>query len=181
MHLVTFRIARLRGAAVWPHYDDAATIYTDPIATLDEAIDIIDNAEFRFDWRKSIRCLCRSIIRRRNGILTIKWWIGRRNMPIPQIKNAHSFVEYTRCNFRVRRNDQSLGFYGWCNCWSRFWKPSQPNMDSLGSKYCRGVVKSCANSNNFSFGFYNGTKISDPGRGEASFVNFPTTPTNQLG
>jgi Susd and RagB outer membrane lipoprotein len=33
----------------------------------------------------------------------------------------------------------------------------------------------------FSFGFYNGNKISDSGRGETIYVNFPLTPTNQLG
>lgn len=33
----------------------------------------------------------------------------------------------------------------------------------------------------YSFGFFNGTKLTDARRGEANFVNFPTTPTNQLG
>jgi hypothetical protein len=33
----------------------------------------------------------------------------------------------------------------------------------------------------YAFGFYNGDKLSDFGRGNVSFVNYPATPTNQLG
>jgi hypothetical protein len=33
----------------------------------------------------------------------------------------------------------------------------------------------------YSFGFFNGNKLQDTRRGEANFVNYPGTPTNQLG
>lgn len=175
----------LRGAAALaPKYDDAATIYTDLIATLDEAIDIIDNAEFPLRLTKASDPLFganpSSGGERDIDDQMMDWKKYANTLKLRMLIRLSSTRDVTSGFAAI---DQSLGFLTDDALVDPGFEKNRPNPTWLA--WGRNVAGALSNParipTTFSFGFYNGTKISDPGRGEASFVNFPTTPTNQLG
>jgi Starch-binding associating with outer membrane/Susd and RagB outer membrane lipoprotein len=56
-----------------------------------------------------------------------------------------------------------------------------PAWATWGKTVAGALANSSRVPTTFSFAFYNGSKISDGGRGETIYVNYPTTPNNQLG
>jgi hypothetical protein len=56
-----------------------------------------------------------------------------------------------------------------------------PKWNSWGRSTTDALSNSSRIPTTYSFAFYSGTKLSDPARGETIFVNYPSTPNNQLG
>jgi hypothetical protein len=164
-----------------PSYDDAKTIYQDLLATLDEAIGIIDNAKFPqaltaasdplFDeygsdgaahalaWKKYANTLKLRILIRLSSTTDVTAGFASLNTGIGFLENdaiVDPGYEKNRPN---------------------------PAWASWGKTTADALANSSRIPTSFAFAFYGGTgsKISDTGRGETIFVNYPATPTNQLG
>lgn len=179
----------LRGSEgiVTPKYDDAATIYQDLYAKLNEAIATIDAAptnavaplrltkatdplfgatgttertasEQIADWKKFANTLKLRILVRVSGVASFNSFVTT---------NAASLEN----NFLTTDAIVDPGY-----------EPNKPS--PTWASWGRNIDLSLANASRiptrFIFSFYNG-KITDPARGEAIFVNYPTTPINQLG
>jgi hypothetical protein len=161
---------------VAPKYDDAATIYLDLFAKLDEAITTIDNAEFPLSlneandplfgdedidsWRRYANTLKLRILIRLSGKTEFDAFVSE---GFANLNLGIGFLEDDAIvdpGYEVNRPNPA-----W-NAWGRTAALALSNSSRVPTK--------------FAFGFYNG-KISDAARGEVTYVNYPTTPVNQLG
>jgi hypothetical protein len=178
---------------VAPTYDDAATIYQDLVVKLDEAIaeiilatntdadpvppsvlplrltvaadplfsEITDAEDQALAWARFANTLKVKILLRLTGKT-----------------GFDAFVSTGFTNISL-----ALGFLTNDAIVDPGYELNRPN--PAWATWGRTVALALANSSRvpttFSFGFFNGVKLSDTRRGEANFVNFPSTPTNQLG
>ncbi|GIL23531.1 MAG: hypothetical protein BroJett042_20440 [Bacteroidota bacterium] len=148
-----------------PKYDDAATIYTSLVATLNAAIAQIDANPFApaltaasdplfggnmANWKKYANTLKLRMLIRSNGNLS-----------------SLAGVEFL--------TDDAIVNPGY--------ELNRPNPDwaSWGRTVAGALSNSSRIPTTYAFAFYNGAKLLDAGRGETIFVNYPSTPTNQLG
>jgi hypothetical protein len=178
---------------VAPKYDDAATIYQDLFTQLNTAIAAIeagqaadvapirlrkahdplfgaaptattdrDNADQLGDWKRYANTLKLRILMR--------------------LSEKAEFAAFVTAGFAGL--DASIGFLADDAIVDPGYELNRPNptWNSWG-KATDGVTlqNSSRIPTTYAFTFYNGTKITDPGRGEAIYVNYPTTPNNQLG
>lgn len=173
-----------------PAYDDAATIYQDLIATLDAAIALIDanpsapamttaadplfgklysssdgaNKQM-LEWKRYANTLKLRMLIRTNNTAGIG----------SMAKTFKENLNGTGADVSAFLSDDAVVNPGY--------ELNRPN--PAWATWGRTVAGALANSSRipttFSFGFFNGSKISDTGRGETIFVNFPLTPHNQLG
>jgi len=159
-----------------PTYDDAATIYQDLFDRLTNAIATIDNAAFPaaltgasdplFEgdmdaWKKYANTLKLRILIRLSG--------------------KTEFASFVSSGFAAL--DLGLGFLDDDAIVDPGYELNKPNPTwaTWGETPAGALANSSRIPTTYAFAFYNGTKITDAARGEASFVNFPTTPNNQLG
>jgi hypothetical protein len=158
-----------------PAYDDAATVYQDLVATLDEAIDIIDNAQFPLSLKNPTDS--RGYDPLFNG--NIDSWKRYANTLKLRI-----FIR-TGNSAGVGSIDLGIGFLTSDASVNPGYEKNRPNptWNSWGRTPADALSNSSRVPTTFSYAFYGGTgaKISDTGRGETIYVNFPATPTNQLG
>lgn len=178
-----------------PKYDDAATVYQALFARLDAAIDLIDAAEFplelkiatdplfgsnttteraskdqMLDWKRYANTLKLRILVRLSTKSQFDAFVatGFANLDLtfPATANASAGSAFL--------TDDAIVDPGY--------EKNRPNpqWNTWGKSPTDVLSNSSRVPTTFAFGFYNG-KISDGGRGETIFVNFPTTPTNQLG
>lgn len=181
-----------------PVYDDAAEIYTALLATLDDAIATIDASAatgaaislryandplfgvpgeiFIYDqmlyWKQFANTLkLRMLVRTGNsaGIAALPTTFA----PVTLTTDPTKGVVSGGSAFLTDDAEVDPGY-----------DKNRPN--PTWATWGRTTADALANSSRipttFSFAFYNGTKISDSGRGETLFVNFPAgTPHNQLG
>lgn len=180
-----------------PAYDDAATIYQDLFATLDEAITIIKDANasttvqalrltaasdplFSEFASASAADHARAWARYAN---TLKLRILIRLSGKPEfagfVSQGFAALDYSS----DPANTSALNFITDDVIVDPGYETNKPNPTwaTWGKTIAGALSNSSRIPTTFAFGFYNGTKISDTDRGEATFVNFPTTPTNQLG
>lgn len=184
-----------------PAYDDAAEIYTALLATLDDAIATIDAAaasgaalslryandplfgvagerpvgEEMLDWKRYANTLKLRMLVRLSTTTDV-------SAGFAALETTFSDVTLTTDNavvvipggeaFLTDDAEVDPGY-----------DKNRPN--PTWATWGRTTADALANSSRipttFSFAFYNGVKITDPGRGETLFVNYPSTPTNQLG
>lgn len=158
-----------------PTYDDAATVYTSLIATLDEAIELIDNAQFPLSLKNATDARAYDPLfkgeiadwKRYANTLKLRMFI--------RTGNAAGIASI----------DLGVGFLTSDAVVNPGYEKNRPN--PTWNAWGRSTTDALSNSSriptSFAFAFYGGTgsKISDTGRGEAIFVDFPATPTNQLG
>ena len=175
----------LRGSEglVTPAYDDAATIYADLIATCDEAIDQIETAV--------------------NGVGGTRLTAASDPLfgefagsSVATHMNAwQKFANTLKLKMLVRTStpgspaagfaslDVALGFITDDAIVDPGYELNRPN--PAWATWGRTVAGALSNSSrvptSYSFAFYSGAKLSDPGRGKTIYVNFPQTPHNQLG
>lgn len=180
-----------------PAYDDAATIYQDLFATLDEAINIIKEAnasttvqplrltaasdplfgefaaasaaDHALAWARYANTLKLRILIRMSGKTEFQAFVtqGFANLDYssdPANTSALNFI-----------TDDAIVDPGY--------ETNKPNpaWATWGKTIAGALSNSSRVPTTFAFGFYNNAKISDADRGEVTFVNYPTTPTNQLG
>jgi len=180
----------LRGSEgiVAPEYDNAADVYQDLYAKLDEAIALLQGgidqptiplalgtgsdplfSEFASDptaqaraWQKYANTLKLRILIRLSSKSDFNAFVSQ----------GFSTLDHAGIGFI---EDDAIVDPGY--------ELNRPN--PAWATWGRTIAGALANSSRipttFAFAFYNGVKIDDNGRGEAVFVNFPATPNNQLG
>ncbi|WP_160118653.1 SusD/RagB family nutrient-binding outer membrane lipoprotein [Chryseotalea sanaruensis] len=171
-----------------PVYDDAASIYQNLLVKLDEAMDIIDNAEFPLRLTRASDPLfgSRTATERSIGEQMLDWKRYANTLKLRilvRLGDAGGFAGLD-LNFVASDNTPAgSAFLEDDAVVNPGYEKNRPN--PTWATWGRTTADALANSSRvpttFSFSFYNGTKISDSGRGETMFVNFPTTPINQLG
>ena len=169
----------LRGeeGIVTPAYEDAAGIYTDLIATCDEAIAQIEDAEFPLGLTTASDPLFGDVAaadrmlawQRFANTLKLKMLVRTSRPGSPR-------AEFATLNV-------GLGFITDDAIVDPGYELNRPN--PVWATWGRTIAGALSNSSRvpttYAFSFYNGTKILDPGRGKPTFVDFPNTPHNQLG
>jgi hypothetical protein len=181
----------LRGeeGMVAPAYDDAATIYQDLFTKLQESIELIEAAN------NSTTVLPLSLTSASDPLFTdpefdtaeeqATAWARFANtlklkilMRLTEKTEFNSFVTTGFANL-----DLGLGFLTNDAIVDPGYELNRPN--PAWATWGRGVALALSNSSRipttYSFGFFNGNKLQDTRRGEANFVAYPGTPTNQLG
>ena len=160
---------------VTPTYDDAATIYQSLFATLDEAI-ALTNTEFAQPLTAASDPLFDGDIHQwAQYANTLKLRI------LVRMSSKPDFASFVSTGFSSL--DLGLGFIEDDAIVDPGYELNRPN--PAWATWGRTTAGQLANSSRipttYAFAFYNGVKINDNDRGEASFVNYPTSPNNQLG
>jgi hypothetical protein len=169
----------LRGeeGIVTPAYEDAAAIYTDLIATCDEAIAQIDDAEFPLSLTTASDPLFGDVA---VADRMLAWQRFANTLKLKMLVRT-STPGNARAEFATL--DLALGFLTDDAIVDPGYELNRPN--PTWATWGRTIAGALSNSawvpTTFSISFYNGTKILDPGRGKTTFVDFPNTPHNQLG
>lgn len=169
----------LRGdeGIVAPAYDDAQTIYLALIDLLDEAHDQIEDAEFPLAMPVAADPLFGELAGNTAAQMTA--W--------KQFANTLKLRMLVRMNAPTASyNDPDftdVGFLEDDAIVDPGYELNRPN--PAWATWGRTVAGALANSSRipttFSLAFYNGMKLDDVHRGSAIYVNFPATPSNQLG
>jgi len=177
---IPYSQALLGAGALAPEYDDAETIYEDLIATLDDAIETIDNAGVPLSLKRATDPLFGSNT-------------STERDPIEQITDWKRYANTLKLRMLIRMSsknpgvdfsgvDVGLGFLTDDAIVDPGYEKNRPN--PAWATWGRTTTDVLANSSRvpttFSFTFFT-SKIDDAGRGETMFVNFPGTPNNQLG
>lgn len=164
-----------------PTYDDAATIYADLLATLDEAIGIFDDADFPTGLTPATDPLFEEFGTDADAH-ALAWKKYANTLKLRILIRLSSTTDVTAGFAGL---DLGLGFLDNDAIVNPGYDKNRPN--PTWATWGKTVADALANSSriptSFSFAFYggSGSKITDTGRGEATFVNYPATPTNQLG
>jgi hypothetical protein len=164
-----------------PEYDDAEAIYQDLVAKLDDAIATIDDAEFPTALNSSTDPLfggdMDNWIRFAN---TIKLRLLIRVSGVASL-NAFTTSAFSALDTYV--TNSGIGFLEDDATVNPGYVKNFPNplWNSWGYTTTGALSNSSRIPTRFIFGFYNGVKISDEGRGSVIFKNYPSTPVNQLG
>lgn len=169
---------------VAPKYDDAATIYQDLFAKLDEAIGIIDNAQFPLRLTEATDPLFGELDGADADVHMAAWKKYANTLKLRILLRLSAKSEFNAFVSQGFANlDVTLGFLDDDAIVDPGYELNRPN--PAWATWGRTPADALANTSRiptaFSFGFYNGDKISDPARGETIYVNFPLTPINQLG
>jgi hypothetical protein len=188
-----------------PAYDNAGDVYQDLFATLNEAIGIIDGAQTAQVMLPAADPLFGDIEDHAAQMLEWKRYANTLKLRILiRLSGKPEFASFVTSGFAaltttfnpVFKNDPVSGtptteilvtggsaFLSDDAIVDPGYSKNQPN--PAWATWGRNTADQLANSSRipttFSFTFFNGVKIDDPGRGETIFVNFPSTPTNQLG
>jgi hypothetical protein len=174
---------------VAPAYDDAATIYQDLFSQLDIAIATIDNAEFPLRLRKANDPLFGSFPTASGErdideqMMDWKRYANTLKLRILiRLSEKSEFDSFVTTGF-ANLDADGIGFLADDAIVDPGYELNRPNptWNSWGRDAAGTLSNSSRIPTTYAFGFYNGAKISDAARGEALYVNFPTTPTNQLG
>ncbi|SOE22196.1 Starch-binding associating with outer membrane [Spirosomataceae bacterium TFI 002] len=153
-----------------PKYDDASTIYASLFANLDNAIKLIDNAKFPLSLNGSSDPLFA-------GNMT-SW---------KRFANTLRLRMSLRTDGALTGIDSSIGFLNTDAIVNPGYVKDKPN--PLWATWGYTTTGTLSNSSRiptkFSFGFYDGNKLADAGRGGVIFKSFSVggtaTPVNQLG
>jgi hypothetical protein len=169
---------------VTPAYDDAATIYRDLYTKLDEAIATINAAgpEALRLTKATDPLFGSNDAAERSSAAQMADWIKYANtlklrilVRVSGVPSFSSFVTEGAAalekNFLTADAIVDPGFEA--N------KPS-PTYLAWGKTPTGALSNTSRIPTRYAFGFYSG-KLNDPARGEAIYVNFPSTPINQLG
>ncbi len=166
-----------------PVYDDAATIYQDLFATLDEAIQLIENAQFPLRLTAATDPLFSELAVGDAAAHARAWqkYANTLKLRILIRVSGSELASFATTGFQ--NLDLTLGFLDNDAIVDPGYEINRPNpaWATWGKTVAGALSNTSRIPTTFAFGFYNGAKISDAGRGETIYVNFPTTPNNQLG
>ncbi len=169
-----------------PKYDDAETIYRSLIASLDDAIATIDNAKFPLRLTRSADPLfgSRNSSERNITDQMNDWKRFANSLKLRMLMRLSDKTEFSAfLSQEFAKLDLGIGFLiddAIVNPGYDLNKPN-PAWNTWGRRPDLTLSNSSRLPTKFAFGFYDGAKLEDEARGEASFVNFPSTPVNQLG
>jgi hypothetical protein len=173
-----------------PAYDDAAEIYQDLFAKLDEAIATIRTAQDPETLPKPLR-----LTRATDPLFGSPSTSER---PIDEqmedwVRYANTLKLRILLRLSTKTGFESFVSTGFATLEDNFLQDDaivdpgyelnrpNPSWATWGRTPALVLANSSRIPTRFIIGFYNGTKINDTERGNVSFVNFPTTPSNQLG
>ncbi len=173
----------LQGAGDFvPSYDDAATIYPKLTLLIDSAISLIEAAA-NYPAASAATALTGATDPLFQGNMT-SWAQFANSLKLRMIIRAASVVTFSDMTF------SSEGFLttdavvnpGYQMASTSSGSQVNPSWGTWGSTYAGARVGQAWIPATYVFGYYDGTKLADPGRGAAIFYQFPSnTPTNQLG
>lgn len=170
-----------------PEYDDAGEVYQDLFATLDEAITLIEDADFPLNLTRASDPLFGSNTSTERPIadqmLDWKKYANTLKLRILlRLSGNAAFSTFVTTGF-ANLDVAGIGFLTDDAIIDPGYEKNRPNptWNSWGRTTTDALSNSSRIPTTYSFAFFNGAKISDSGRGETLFVNFPTTPHNQLG
>lgn len=165
-----------------PKYDDAATIYQDLVAKLDEAIAEIDGAKFPValnsssdpmfggnmtSWKQFANTLKLRILVRMSGVSALNSFVTTKFAAIDKTLGFLSTDAIVNPGYTKQDGKQN------------------PMWNSWGYTVAGAVSNTSRIPTQFIFGFYKAQKLTDNGRGSVIFKNFASasapTPVNQLG
>lgn len=169
----------LRGdeGIVAPAYDDAASVYQALIAMTDEAYDLIENAEFPLPMSAAADPLFGDLAGN-TAAQMLEWQRFANTLKLKMlVRTDADAADFNDADFA------SAGFITNDAIVDPGYELNRPN--PTWATWGRTVAGALSNSSRipttFSLGFFNGAKIDDVNRGRTTFVNFPATPSNQLG
>lgn len=166
-----------------PEYTPGAEIYADLLVKLDGAIAQIDNAEFPLRLTKASDPLFGAIPNAAERAIADQMLDWQKFANTLKLKMLVRLSTTTNVQTQFDALDLTLGFLDDDALVDPGFDKNKPS--PLWARWGRTAADALADASRiptaFVFGFYNGQKISDSGRGEATFVNYPTTPVNQLG
>jgi hypothetical protein len=171
---------------VSPAYDNAFDIYQDLYAKLDQAIATIDGAQFPLRLTKANDPLFGSTTSSERPIaeqmLDWKKYANTLKLRILiRLSRKTDFASFVSTGYASLNT--ALGFLDTDAIVDPGYELNRPN--PTWATWGRTVALALSNSSRiptrFAFGFYSGAKIADLIRGELTYVNYPSTPTNQLG
>lgn len=183
----------LRGEEVilTPVYDDAFEVYQALFASLGDAIDLIENAEFPLTLAASSDPMFGTILAEDGADAQMLQWqkfantLRLRMLIRLSTKAQTDAALQTFVDSGFADMDNTLGYLTVDALVDPGYELNRPNPKwaTWGRPVTGGTNVSNASRipTTYSFAFFNGVKIGDDHRGEAMFVNFPTTPNNQLG
>ena len=165
----------LKGAAsLSPKYDAAADIYKDLAVQLDSAIALI-NAGTSVVGIKTPSATQDGLF---GGDLT-KWKKFANTLKLRIIVRANGKATFANTTFSA---DGFLTTDALINPgYTRDNGKQNPKWNTWGWSYTGAAGNKAWMPTTFARAFYDGIKITDNGRGKATYYQFPTTPTNQLG
>lgn len=192
----------LRGSEglVTPAYDDAAAIYADLQTKLDEAISIIDNGQFSLRLTKAsdplFGSLAQSSTERNIGDQMLDWkrfantlklkmfvrtqnTTGLAGLPLT-FPDVYTIPGDALSGIRIPGGSAFITDDAIVDPGYELNRPN-PAWATWGRTVALALANSSRVPTSYSFAFYAGPKISDVGRGRTIYVNYPSTPHNQLG
>ncbi|MGK6351288.1 SusD/RagB family nutrient-binding outer membrane lipoprotein [Parapedobacter sp. DT-150] len=163
-----------------PKYDSAPDIYQGLVAKVDSAIDIIDNAQFPLSLNSSSDPLFGGDMDQWKKLAnTIKLRL------LIRISGVASLQDFVSAQFASI--DEELGFLEEDAIVNPGYVTDRPNPTwaTWGYTTTGNVANASRVPTFYIYGYYDGTKLSDPGRGSVIFNDFGNasrpTPLNQLG
>lgn len=177
---VPYSEALLGSANLTPKYDSAPVVYQDLINKLDEAIALIDNAQFPLTLSASSDPLfAGNMANWKRFANTLKL---RMLIRISDVSSLSSFVNEKFASF-----NQTIGIITNDAVVNPGYVKDKPNPTwaTWGYTTTGNLANSSRVPTYFAYGFYDGTKLSDAGRGALIYNDFGNssrpTPLNQLG
>lgn len=156
-----------------PAYTDAKVIYKDLADQLDKAIQTINEGQAA----TGVTPLGNSDILFKGDLM--KWKQLANTIKLRLVLRASGKVSFTNTNFS---SDGFLTTDALINPGYRRDNGRQnPKWDTWAFTYTGSDANKAWIPNTFILSFYNGTKLSDPGRGAAIYYKFPNTGNNRLG
>lgn len=163
-----------------PVYDSQSAVYQSLVESLTEAISLIQNAENAnsletvdvvFDgdmdsWVKFANTLKLRLLIRMSGVSSLKSFVDA------QFADA----DFAAAGFLTDDVFLNPGFGNVQNQQNPYWSTFVADASGTASGSGRSRITSY-----YTFGFYDGTKISDEWRGRATYRSYPSTPIGQLG
>lgn len=177
---------------VAPKYDNAVDIYMDLYEQLDQAIEIIETAEDPGNLtpptslKRATDPLFGSMTstERKSADQMLDWKKFANTLKLRMLMRLSEKAEFNGFVTTGFSNlDMNLGFLNDDAIVDPGYELNRPNptWNTWGRTTAGALANSSRLPTTFAFGFYSGTKLSDTGRGAASYANYPGTPTNQLG
>jgi len=171
-----------------PEYDPAADVYQALIATCDEANDIINNTVTPLRLTKGSDPLFGPLAEsttERDAIAQMADWKRFANsLKLKMlVRIAASAGTFTFDDVDNSGGVSDGDFITDDAIVDPGYEKNRPNPEwnTWGRTTADALSNASRIPTTFSFAFYSGTKLSDAGRGRTIFVNYPSTPTNQLG
>lgn len=161
------------GEILTPTYTDAKVIYKDLADQLDKAIATIKTG----NSTAGVTPLGTADVMFKGNMT--KWIQFANTLKLRLILHANGKVTFSNTNF------DAAGFLTTDAMINPGYTRDNGKQNPKWNTWAFGYTGSDANKawmpNTFVFSFYNGVKLSDPGRGKAIYYKFPSTGTNRLG